>query len=95
MSTERPRTIGDATPVIGGISPPDHLIHSPVVDEGAPEDELGRQAYWLLKLHPDKVSVSLKFRNSDLSAMDDATKRLLIADIQHALGVRTITGAVL
>lgn len=84
---------GDTTPVTGGIALPDRFIASQAADESAPADDLGRQAYWLLKLHPDKVS--LRFRQSDLAGMDDATKRLLIADIQFALGVAPFSGEVL
>ena len=58
-----------------------------------PSDDLGRQAYWLLKMNASKVS--LKFRKSDLAAMDDDTKRQLIADIQHALGVAPFKKSVL
>jgi hypothetical protein len=72
-------------PVTGGTRIPDRLIATPASDDAAPDDDLGRHAYWLLKLHPDKVS--LRFRQSDLSNMDEATKRLLIEDIQYALGV--------
>ena len=62
------------------------LSASPALDDdAAPSDDLGRQAYWLLKMNADKVA--LRFRKSDLASMDDDTKRLLIADIQHALGV--------
>jgi hypothetical protein len=85
MPNKRLPTKGDPTPVTGGISLPDRLITTPPCDDAAPDDDLGRQAYWLLKLHPNKVS--LRFRKSDLSGMDDATKRLLIADIQFALGI--------
>ena len=87
------RASGDRTPVTGGIPLPDHLIKILADDDAAPDDELGRQAYVLLKLHPG--AVSLKFRKSDLSGMDDDTKRLLIADIQFALGVGPLKDKVL
>jgi hypothetical protein len=81
---------GDRTPVTGGIRRPADLIATPdKSDDNAPDDDLGRQIVWLLKLHPEAC---LKFRKSDISAMDDDTKRTLIADIQHALGVMPITG---
>lgn len=86
MANRTARQIGDDTPVTGGVALPSCLIAAPVVDDdAAPSDDLGRQAYWLLKGNADKVS--LKFRQSDLAAMDDDTKRLLIADIQRSLGV--------
>ena len=53
----------------------------------------GQQAYWLLKLNADKIA--LKFRQSDLSAMDDATKQQLIADIRDSLGVKPFVKAVI
>ena len=93
MAKTRSRIIGDQTPSTGGVDLPSSLIATPVNDDTAPSDDLGRQAYWLLKLHPD--CVSLKFRNSDLTAMDDDTKRLLIADIQFALGVSPFKGDIL
>jgi hypothetical protein len=79
------RIRGDRTPVTGGVALPPHLVATKGDDDAAPHDDLGLQAYRLLKLHPGKVS--LKFRKSDLSKMDNATKKMLIADIQYALGV--------
>jgi hypothetical protein len=93
MARSNPNMGGDQTPVTGGVALPHHLVATSVADDSAPGDDLGRQAYWLLKLHPEKVS--LKFRQSDLSGMDDATKRLLIADIQYALGVGPFQGDIL
>jgi hypothetical protein len=84
---------GDATPVTGGIPLPDCLDGSIGIDDAAPSDDLGRQAYWLLKMNAGKVS--LKFRKSDLASMDDGTKRQLIADIQRALGVAPFKKSVL
>jgi hypothetical protein len=81
---------GDRTPVTGGVPIPDKLISTPTTTDTAPDDDLGRQAYWLLKLHPNNVS--LRFRQSDLSGMDDDTKRRLIADIQFALGLAPFKG---
>ena len=90
MPKRKTRATGDTTPVTGGIAMPDSLIATPAAGDCAPADDLAQQAYWLLALHPDKVS--LKFRQSDLSGMDDATKRLLIADVQCALGVAPFKG---
>lgn len=78
------KRIGDTTPVTGGVSLPSRLVATPPDDDDAPNDDLGRQAYWLLKMNADKVA--LKFRQSDLASMDDDTKRQLIADIQFAIG---------
>ena len=52
---------GDTTPVIGGVGLPAHLVAPMFVDDDAPSDDLGRQAYWLLKLNADKVG--LRFIN--------------------------------
>lgn len=93
MATTQVFGVGDLSPVIGGATLPAHLLATPTLDDIAPDDDLGRQAFWLLKLHPSDVS--LKFRNSDLLAMDDDTKRLLIGDIQFALGVAPLKGDVL
>lgn len=93
MSKRPARQIGDTTPVTGGVGLPARLAATPPCDDGVPHDDLGRQAYWLLKMNADKVS--LKFRQSDLAAMDDNTKRLLIADIKRAIGVAPFKKAVL
>ncbi len=84
---------GDDTPVTGGIDLPSGLIRQLPADVDAPLDDLGQQAYWLLKLNADKIA--LKFRQSDLSAMDDATKKQLIADIRDSLGVKPFSKAVI
>ncbi len=84
---------GDETPVTGGVELPSQLTRPLPVDEDFPSDELGQQAYWLLKLNADKIA--LKFRQSDLSAMDDDTKQQLIADIRDSLGVKPFTKAVI
>lgn len=90
MTQNPTRPEGDLTPITGGIALPSNLIDTSdaddtaAADDTAPTDDLGREAYTLMKLHPG--AVSLKFRDCDLSRMDDATKRTLIADIHHALG---------
>lgn len=88
MPRSKKRCGGDTTPVTGGVGIPRQLVADLAADDRAPTDDLGRQAFWLLKLHADKLS--LKFRKSDLNAMDDATKRTLIEDIQHCLGVKPL-----
>jgi hypothetical protein len=93
MVRRRTQQIGDATPVTGGVSLPSHLVSPLPCDGDVPSDDLGRQAYWLLKMNADKVA--LRFRQSDLAAMDDATKRQLVADIQRSLGVTPFKKAVL
>ncbi len=87
------RHSGDTTPVTGGVDLPAHLVANLPNDGDVPADDLGRQAYWMLKLNADKVA--LRFRQSDLALMDDDSKRLLISDIQFALGVMPFRKAVL
>ncbi|MCO6454546.1 MAG: hypothetical protein J5I93_04440 [Pirellulaceae bacterium] len=93
MAKRVKRQIGDATPVTGGVPLPARLVDTLPCDDDVPSDDLGRQAYWLLKMNADKVA--LKFRQSDLVAMDDNTKRQLIGDIQRAIGVAPFNRAVL
>lgn len=93
MSNRLTRQNGDVTPVTGGVSLPAHLVSEFPDDNDVPSDDLGRQAYWLLKTNADKIA--LKFRHSDLAAMDDDTKRQLIADIHRALGIAPFKKAVL
>jgi hypothetical protein len=78
--------LGDDTPVTGGVPLPSNMVAPlPDDDAAAPSDDLGRQAYWLLRLHANVVSH--RYNISDLNKMDDDAKRLLIADIQQAIGV--------
>lgn len=94
MPENRLLSLGDDMPVTGGVELPSQMVATPdTSDDCAPDDDLGRQVYWLLKLHPN--AVSLKFRQSDLFSMDDDTKRLLIADIQNSLGVSPLIWDVL
>lgn len=94
MSTIIKNSHGDMTPVLGGTAlPADIDSIDPIDDTGYPDDDLGRLAYGLLTLHKDKLR--LKFRKSDLSAMDDSTKRALIATIHEALGISPDFGDVL
>ena len=48
-----------------------------------PEDDLGRESAILRHLHPELI----RFRDEDLTAMDDATRRALLADMRQALGI--------
>jgi hypothetical protein len=93
MAKRTTKQIGDTTPVTGGVSIPSSLVATLSCDDDVPGDDLGRQAYWLLKLNADKVA--LKFRQSDLAAMDDDTKLQLIADIHKAIGVAPLKKAIL
>ena len=83
---------GDSTPVIGGCGIPAHLIDSPAPIGCPPDDDLGRQVFWLLSLHPE---IDLQFRDRDLNGMDDATKQALLNDIHAVLGVRPLNRSAL
>lgn len=93
MTKRSTRRIGDATPVTGGVALPAPLVAPPPCDDDVPNDDLGRQAYWLVKINADKLA--LRFRQSDLASIHDDTKRQLIADIQLAIGVAPFKKAVL
>ena len=41
----------------------------------------------MLALHP---SLKVRFRNHDLASLDDATKNMLLADMNEVLGVRPL-----
>jgi hypothetical protein len=53
MAKRPKKQIGDAVPVTGGVTLPAHLVCSPSSDDDLPTDDLGRQAYWLLKLNAE------------------------------------------
>ena len=77
------RKLGDQISVIGGADLPADLFDVQDFPADVPTDDLSQQLFWLQKMNPGVV----KFRNSDLVAMDDDTKRAMIADIQYALGL--------
>jgi hypothetical protein len=87
-----PRKKGDPTPVIGSCDIPAHLTDSPAPFGLPPDDDLGRQVFWLLSLHPE---ITLQFRDKDLIGMDNATKQTLLDDIHAILGVRPLNAAAL
>ena len=75
---------GDPTPVIGGCAIPAELIDAPAPFGCAPNDDLGRQLFWLLSLHPE---IGSRFKHLDLTEMDDAAKQQLLADVHSILAV--------
>jgi len=85
--------LGEPTPVIGGGVMAAELFDDAgsdflSADVAFPNDPLARRAYELLTLNADQLS--LKFRNSDLANMDDATKRLLIQDLCDSLEIKPL-----
>ena len=51
------------------------------------EDELGREIAALKALHP---RLQVRFRESNLKAMDEPTKLALLRDMRDALGIRPL-----
>ncbi len=82
---------GDLTPVIGGCDIPADLIDAPAPFGRPPDDELGRQIFWLLSLHPELGS---QFKHLDLGGMDNAAKQAILSDIHSILAARPLNSAV-
>lgn len=76
---------GDPTPVIGGCEIPARLIDAPPPYGSVPDDQLGRQLFMLLSLHPE---IQPQFQGCDLNSMDGAAKEAMLRDIQCLLGIR-------
>jgi hypothetical protein len=83
-------SVGDATPVTGGIPTPDRLLATIAPVGNPPDDDLGRQIFWMLSLHQQKLPH--EFRELDVAGMDDVAKKSLIAAIQRELGIRPLIG---
>ncbi len=81
---------GDPTPVIGGCAIPADLIDAPAPFGCKPDDDLGRQIFWLLSLHPE---VSSQFKDLDLGRMDDAAKQALLSDVRSIVAARALNSA--
>jgi len=80
---------GDPTPVTGVVAAPARLLRPvPGLDVSAPTSQLDKHITRLLALHKN---VSVKFRKVDLAAMDDTTKRALLASINRVLGIEPLT----
>jgi hypothetical protein len=80
------RQFSDNEPaVIGGGVLPDRLLDASLDESDVPVAEIDREIHWLLTLNAGKVQQ--EFRKGDLTRMDDETKRTLMSDIQHALGI--------
>ena len=71
----------DDITVVGGVDVPSDLYISPD-DAQVPNDDLGQQLFWLQKMNPGVI----KFRQADITKMDDATKQAMINSMQYALG---------
>lgn len=81
-------TYDDFVPVTGGDDLSDRYIRQDLdtLRDVQVDSDLDRHILRLLHLHP---TLKVKFRNQDLSNLDDATKQLLIQDMNDVLGIRT------
>ena len=75
------KNFDDDISVVGGVDVTSDLYISPD-DAQVPTDDLGQQLYWLQKMNPGVI----KFRQADITKMDDATKQAMINSMQYALG---------
>jgi len=84
MNRSKDKLAPESTPVTGRSS--GFRVRTHPAFEGTGEgDPLSERLLVLLRLHPNIV----KFRADDLSAMDAATKKELIAQLAEVLGLET------
>lgn len=76
-------------PPAGSMSTPKKYLRGDVDDLSTvvAESDLDLHIVRLLGLHPN---LKVRFRNHDLAALDDATKRALLDDMNEVLGVRPL-----
>jgi len=74
---------GDSLPPAGTGWPPEATC-ARSGSAAKPSDDLGREITTLKALHP---KLQLRFRDTELEAMDTKTKLLLLQDIREALGI--------
>lgn len=79
----------DFVPVTGGVELADDCIRQDVdaLRDLKAASELDRHIVRLLSLHGN---LHIRFRNHDLAALDEATKRSLLADINDLLGIKPL-----
>ena len=84
-----PVTYDDFVPVTGGDGLAGRYIRQDLdaLRDVQVDSDIDRHILRLLHLHP---ALKVKFRNQDLSNLDDATKRVLIQDMNDVLGIRTL-----
>lgn len=78
----------DFAPSVGRLTTPKSLRDD--IDDlttVAVKSDLDLHIVRLLALHP---ALKVRFRNHDLAALDDATKRTLLDDMNQVLGVRPL-----
>lgn len=78
----------DFVPVTGGVDTAKYL-RDDVDDLRAlkTDSDLDRHIVQLLALHP---TLRVRFRNQDLTALDDGTKRTLLQDMNQVLGIKPL-----
>ena len=79
----------DFVPVTGGIQLADDNIRDDVIAlrDLKAESELDLHIVRLLALHPQ---LQVRFRNQDMTRLDDATKQALLQDINDLLGIKPL-----
>lgn len=77
----------DFTPVTGGARLPKSRLRDDVDNlcNLVADSDLDRHIVRLLAIHPQ---LRIRFRNQDLSQLDDDTKRALLDDMNDLLGIR-------
>jgi hypothetical protein len=83
---------GDFVPVTGGIGLADDFVRDDLdaLRDVMAKSDLDRHILRLLALHKD---LRVRFRNQDLSSLDDATKRALLKDMNDLLGIKPLRSA--
>jgi hypothetical protein len=76
-------------PSVGRMKPPTRNLRRDLADlkAVAVKTELDLHIVRLLELHPN---LKVRFRNQDLASIDDATKQILLEDLNRVLGLRPL-----
>ncbi len=76
-------------PSVGGMGAPKKYVRDDLDDlsEVVVKSDLDLHIVRLLALHPE---LKVRFRNQDLASLDDATKRVLLSDMNQVLGLRPL-----
>lgn len=79
----------DFVPVTGGVDLADDYLRDDLdaLRDVKVRSDLDRQIVRLLALHK---KLRVKFRNQDLTLLDDATKQALLQDMNDVLGIETL-----
>lgn len=79
----------DFVPVTGGVDLADNYIRDDIaaLRDVKVTSDLDRHIVQLLSLHR---KLRVRFRNQDLSSLDDATKQTLLTDMNDLLGIKPL-----